>query len=164
MKTPIFFRPSRNPRSTKNLLEAIDLPNSSALALSLLLLTRDIIAIDQYMKTILVVDDDWVLRRKISEFLRHRGYQVYEARDADAAIDLMMRRYFDVAISALRLPGTTSGTDALKHHALSVPKGTRVLVSEFGTSQIQAEAKVVGATCMAKPIVFNELLRKIPQC
>jgi len=125
-------------------LEAIDLPNSSALALSLLLLTRDIIAIDQYMKTILVVDDDWVSRRKISEFLRHRGYQVYEARDADAAIDLMMRRYFDVAISALRLPGTTSGTDVLKHHALSVPKGTRVLVNEFGTSQIQEEAKAVG--------------------
>ena len=126
-------------------------------------LTRDIIATEQHMKTILVVDDDWVSRREISEFLRHRGYQVYEARDADAAIDLMMRRYFDVAISALRLAGTTSGTDVLKHHALTMPKGTRVLVSEFGTSQIQDEAKALNAASMVKPIVFNELLRKIPQ-
>jgi CheY-like chemotaxis protein len=74
--------------------------------MSLLLLTRDTTGIDQHMKTILIVDDDWVSRREISEFLRHRGYQVYEARDADFAIDLMMRRYFDVAISALRLAGT----------------------------------------------------------
>lgn len=113
------------------------------------------------MKTILVVDDDWVSRREISEFLRYRGHQVYEARNADDAIDLMMRRYFEVAISALRLAGSTSGTDVLKHHALTMPKSTRVLISEFGTPQIQEVAKEVHATCMVKPIVFNDLLHKI---
>jgi CheY-like chemotaxis protein len=53
---------------------------------------------------ILVAEDEAGLRELYCEFLREDGYEVVEAEDGQAAIDLMKVQDFDLLISDFRMP------------------------------------------------------------
>jgi CheY-like chemotaxis protein len=54
--------------------------------------------------TILVADDDEVVRGSVSEILRHEGYTVTEADDGDMALNLIGRDRFDAIVLDNRMP------------------------------------------------------------
>ena len=57
------------------------------------------------MKSILVIDDDFAMRRGIALMLQGQGYEVSEAGDGIQALQLLGERLFDLAIVDLFLPG-----------------------------------------------------------
>ena len=62
------------------------------------------------MQTVLVVEDDMMVRMPISEYLRARGYTVLEAGNASEAIaTLDSVAEVGVVFSDIRMPGTMDG-------------------------------------------------------
>ncbi|HEY5252136.1 MAG TPA: response regulator [Acidimicrobiales bacterium] len=53
--------------------------------------------------TVLVADDDDVIRGSVSEILRLEGYEVTEAGDGDKALNLLGHDHFDVLVLDNRL-------------------------------------------------------------
>ncbi len=63
-------------------------------------------------RTILVVDDDALLRRSLAFHLEQAGYQVHTAANAEDALQLVQQRSVDLALLDIGLPGK-DGLDAL---------------------------------------------------
>ena len=60
--------------------------------------------------TVLVVDDDQLVREPIADYLREVGYDVLEASDAHEAIDLVDHAdHVDLVFTDVRMPGELDG-------------------------------------------------------
>lgn len=60
--------------------------------------------------SVLVVEDDPVIRSQISEYLRMQGFKVFEAPSADDALLLLKRRrHIDCVFSDVQMPGRYDG-------------------------------------------------------
>jgi DNA-binding response OmpR family regulator len=55
-------------------------------------------------KKILLVEDDWKLRRISSDFLKKDGYEVIEAEDGEKALELFFDNKIDLVILDIMLP------------------------------------------------------------
>ncbi len=55
-------------------------------------------------KKILLVEDDWKLRRIAGDFLKSQGYQVLEAEDGEKALEIYYDEKVDLAILDIMLP------------------------------------------------------------
>jgi DNA-binding NtrC family response regulator len=62
-------------------------------------------------ETILVVEDDVLVRIPIAQYLRDCGYKVIEAVSADEAMKVLLHREIvvDVVFSDIEMPGSTDG-------------------------------------------------------
>jgi DNA-binding response OmpR family regulator len=58
------------------------------------------------MPTVLVVDDESVVRDVVVQYLRREGYRTLEAADGDTACTLVEREQPDLVVLDLMLPGT----------------------------------------------------------
>ena len=68
-------------------------------------------AVASVQETILVVEDDVLIRMPIAEYLRDCGYRVIEAVSADEAMTVLMQKetQVDIVFSDLEMPGSTDG-------------------------------------------------------
>jgi DNA-binding NtrC family response regulator len=62
-------------------------------------------------ETILVVEDDVLIRMPIAQYLRDCGYRVIEAVSADEAMSVLLHRetMIDVVFSDIEMPGSVDG-------------------------------------------------------
>ena len=102
-------------------------------------------------RTVLVVEDETVLRFEICHHLIECGYAVLEAVDAAEAIRLMVRnRGIDVLFSDVKLPGKSDGLDlarwALKHYP-----GMAVMLTSGYEGQLNAMRELCGGNALPKP-------------
>lgn len=65
----------------------------------------------EIQQTILVVEDDVLVRMPIAQYLRDCGYKVIEASNADEAMQILMhkRTLVDVVFSDVDMPGAVDG-------------------------------------------------------
>jgi two-component system response regulator (stage 0 sporulation protein F) len=90
--------------------------------------------------------------------LRRAKHNVYEADSGEAALDLMGRVNFDSVISDFRLPGRINGLDVLKHQKTIAPGKRLLLITGFGSNDVQSKTEALGAVYMEKPLALNEVL------
>ena len=62
-------------------------------------------------KSVLIVEDETVLRESLAELLTGEGYEVLQAADGKAAYDIVLQRPVDVVVTDVRMPGM-DGVDA----------------------------------------------------
>ena len=110
---------------------------------------------------ILVVEDEAVARKNIAFFLERAHHNVHQAETGEAAVDLISRVDFSTVMSDFRLPGTLNGLEILKHQRERSPGKRLVLITAFGSDQVQSEAEAIGAVYMEKPLSLRELLSTI---
>src|SRR4051812_8385744 len=67
------------------------------------------------MTRVLVIDDDPDIRRMITFALSDEGFQIEEASDGNAALDLLDRRHADVILLDMKMSGM-DGWDFMKHY------------------------------------------------
>jgi ActR/RegA family two-component response regulator len=113
------------------------------------------------MTSVLVVDDDAVLRRAVASELTKRGYDVSSAGSVDEGLGLMREAPFDVLVTDLRMGGK-DGIDlltAVRDHA----SATRtILMSGFATAKDYQHAIELGAVrVLCKPFTPDELIGAI---
>ncbi len=110
--------------------------------------------------TLLLVDDDPLLRRGLSYSLEHQGFQVETAGDADQALAQARARRPDLVLLDIGLPGM-DGLDAMRifQHDLRLPV---ILLTARRSSQDEALGLELGADdYMAKPFDTDRLVARI---
>jgi DNA-binding NtrC family response regulator len=95
-------------------------------------------------ETVLVVEDDVLIRSSIAEYLRHCGYRVLEAASADEAMVILQKATIpvDVFFSAVAMAGPMNG------FALSLRPGIEVILA--GT--VQRAAHEAADLCEDSPL------------
>jgi len=65
----------------------------------------------QFQETILVVEDDILVRMRIAQYLRDCGYKVIEASDSDEAMEVLLHKetVVHVVFSDIEMPGAIDG-------------------------------------------------------
>jgi len=108
--------------------------------------------------TLLLVDDDEVLRERLGRALRERGFEVTTAESGEAAIAIARRDAPEFAVVDLRMPGASGieVLDALR----AIDPATRVLMlTGYGSIATAVEATRRGAVgSLSKPADADEVV------
>ncbi len=112
---------------------------------------------------VLIVDDEFLIRDTLAEFLTQEGFAVETAGDAELALSLAAERRFDLAICDIQLPGM-DGVELLEQLLKISPETFVLLITAYGTVESAVEAFKRGAhDYLMKPLLFDEVLAKIRQ-
>ena len=113
------------------------------------------------MSTILVADDEEVLRQEIAAALGEQGYQVLTAADGAAALALLREQAIQLVITDLRMP-KSDGLELLSRGRACAPETLFVIMTAFGSLETAIEALRAGAAdYLIKPLAMDELLIKV---
>lgn len=108
--------------------------------------------------TLLLVDDDEVLRERLGKALRERGFEVTTAASGETAIEIARRDAPEFAVVDLRMPGISGieVLDALR----AIDPATRVLMlTGYGSIATAVEATRRGAVgYLSKPADADEVV------
>jgi DNA-binding NtrC family response regulator len=109
--------------------------------------------------SILIVDDEEVVRRSHLRSLAETGCYTEAAEDGDKAIHVLEQRPFDVVLLDLRMPGL-DGMDVLKTIKHRWPNCEVVVITGYPTIETAKEAVRLGAhNYIAKPVGPDEVIR-----
>jgi DNA-binding NtrC family response regulator len=106
---------------------------------------------------ILVVDDEEIVLKRLSEALTRTGYEVEVCLGGREAIARLSERNFDIVVTDLRM-GEVDGIDVLAHARETCPQTQVILITAYATIEIAREALTKGAfDFVAKPFKPNDL-------
>jgi len=109
--------------------------------------------------SILIVDDEEVVRRSHLRSLADSGCHAEAAEDGRQAISVMEQHPFDVILLDLRMPGL-DGMDVLKTIKKRWPESEVVVITGYPTIETAKEAVRLGAqNYIAKPIGPDEVVK-----
>lgn len=112
--------------------------------------------------SILVVDDDPVMRRLLQQRLRKESFAVAVADDGYQARRLLMKQRFDVVLTDLVMPGEIGGIEVLEITKEIHPDTEVVLITAHSSVDTAVAAMKKGATdYLEKPINFDELFLRL---
>ena len=113
--------------------------------------------------TILVVEDEHPLRQAVAKMLRRKGFEVLEAADGSAAVDLLRARggTIDVILLDLTLPGAPSG-DVVIEASRVRPDSKVILTSAYGKEMVMATmSSPLIRGFVRKPFQIGDLLQTL---
>jgi two-component system cell cycle sensor histidine kinase/response regulator CckA len=94
--------------------------------------------------------------------MRRAQIEVDEAANGEEAIGLITSiDKYDVLISDLRMPGVSDGMDVIAAQQRISPGTCCILVTGFGSAQVQKRAEDLDVAYLEKPISLPELLNKV---
>jgi len=112
--------------------------------------------------SILVVDDDPVIRRLLQQRLKQEHYQVMVAEDGHQAKQLLEQHRFDVVLTDLVMPGEIGGIEVLEITKDRNPNTEVVLITAHSSVDTAVAAMKKGAAdYLEKPINFDELFLRL---
>ena len=108
--------------------------------------------------SLLVVDDDEVLRERLARAFRERGYEVRTAGGYDAALALARDESPELAVVDLRMPGA-SGLELVRALRALDPSTRIVVLTGYGSIATAIEAMRLGAVhYLSKPADADDIL------
>jgi DNA-binding response OmpR family regulator len=112
--------------------------------------------------TVLVVDDDEIVRHTLSKFLTHEGFEVTTAASVSEALGLINSDVYDVLLSDLHMPAAGDGLTVVSAMRHANPKAVAMLLSSFPEMEAAAHAIVSQADeILVKPMELSELVKAI---
>lgn len=115
-------------------------------------------------KKILIVDDRESVAQSLSSFFRIKGMEVMTASGYQEAKSWVMSTDFDVVLADVRLegPSNRSGLDLLSFIRWRRPLAKIVIITGFGSEEVEKEAYRRGAFLyLEKPVDLNVLSRHL---
>ena len=111
--------------------------------------------------TILVVEDDFLLRTEVAGEFRRQGFTVLEAGDTGQACALLKGEAIDLLFTDIQLPGATEGMDGLGLAELvrAVHPEMKVIIAS-GHVQANGIPKLADE-CFSKPYDFVRIVAAI---
>jgi CheY-like chemotaxis protein len=107
-------------------------------------------------RSILVVEDEVLIRLHLAEELRDSGYNVIEAASGDEAITLLSSvDDIGLLLTDIRMPGNVDGIALANWTRSQFPSIKIVLIS----TEIRAGSPVEFDACFTKPVRFVELIQ-----
>lgn len=101
-------------------------------------------------QTVLVVEDDVLVRLVISDYLRECGYRVYEAVNADEALAVLQspKVSIDIVFSDVLMPGDMDGFGLARWIRSNKPHVQVVL-----TAGVERSAEIAATLCESGPLL-----------
>ncbi|MBM4432636.1 MAG: response regulator [Chloroflexi bacterium] len=111
--------------------------------------------------SVLIVDDEPIVRESIRDWLEDAGYQVATAETGEEALELIDRQDFSVMVLDLRLPGKT-GIKVLKEVKTQRPWIKAIIITAYPSAETAEEATRLGAAdYLIKPFAPDDLEKLI---
>jgi DNA-binding NtrC family response regulator len=111
---------------------------------------------------VLLVEDDTLTRRNTAIYLRRAQMEVDEAENGEEAIRLITSiDNYDVLVSDLRMPGSSDGVDVITLQQRVSPGTFCILVTAFGSAEVQRRVEDLHAVYLEKPVSLVDLRNKI---
>ncbi|MDC8449543.1 MAG: sigma-54 dependent transcriptional regulator [Nitrospira sp.] len=108
--------------------------------------------------TILVADDDPVIRRNLRVLMESEGYRVVEAADGMEAAKALEAPCITLVLLDLKMPGCT-GLDVLRDHQDRLEDTPVIVITALGGSSAAIEAMKLGAyDYITKPFDLDDVL------
>jgi two-component system, response regulator PdtaR len=107
--------------------------------------------------TILVVEDEVLVRMLIADQLRNAGYSVIEAADADEALALLAHTNVNVVLSDVQMPGSLDGAGLARILRSKYP-ALKILLTSGHSAGVDA---VEHDGFFAKPYNVAEIMNRI---
>jgi DNA-binding NtrC family response regulator len=112
-------------------------------------------------QTILVAEDERVLRESLAALLESEGFAVLQAQTGRQARDMALERSIDLVISDVRMP-EMDGHELLAALQQIAPQTPVLVMTAFGTVDSAVQAMKAGAwDYLLKPVQFDDLLNKV---
>ncbi len=112
--------------------------------------------------TILLVDDDEIIRHTLSKLLEHKGFAVTAAGSVLEALTLINSGRYDVLLSDLHMPGAGDGLTVVSAMRHSNPKAVTILLTSFPEMEAAARAILLQADdILVKPMDISALVDAI---
>ncbi|MBL4902480.1 response regulator [Desulfocapsa sp. AH-315-G09] len=112
--------------------------------------------------TILVVDDDPVIRKLLEQRLIREHYDVLLAEDGQKGNDLLSTNHIDVVLTDLMMPGDIGGIEVLEFAKELERNIDVILITAHSSIDTAVEAMKKGASdYLEKPINFTELFLRL---
>jgi two-component system, response regulator RegA len=109
-------------------------------------------------RSMLIVEDDDVFRRRLAQAFADRGFEVREARDADEALDAARHDTPEFVVVDLRMPGR-SGLDVVRELKALDAATSIVVLTGYGSIATALEAVRLGAQhYLTKPADVDAIL------
>ncbi len=114
--------------------------------------------------TILLVDDDEVLRHTLAAVLQEHGFEVTTAASVPEALKLISAGSYDVLLSDLHMPGRGDGLTVVSAMRHANPNAVTMLFSAFPEMGAAAQAILLQADqILVKPMNIPALIEAIEQ-
>jgi len=96
------------------------------------------------MRTILVVDDERVIREGLRRLLSSEGYQVLTAQDGQEALDLLRSENVHAVLCDLKMP-VKGAIEVLEESKTEYPEVPFIILTGQGTMANAVESRMKGA-------------------
>jgi two-component system response regulator PilR (NtrC family) len=112
-------------------------------------------------ESILIVDDEEIIRESLSFVLAKEGYRVREAPNGRVALDILKEDSFDLVLTDLEMP-EMKGIELLEQVSRFSPETLVVIITAYGSIDTAIQALRKGAIdYILKPVEFDELIVKV---
>lgn len=108
--------------------------------------------------SVLLVEDDPLIREFVVEALRDAGYHVIHASTGEEALDWCKRHVADVLVTDVRLPGNIDGWQIAERCRQSDPELPVIYATGYSPS---ASRPVPGSRIVKKPFHPDEVVRMV---
>jgi DNA-binding NtrC family response regulator len=114
--------------------------------------------------SILIVDDEDIVRNSCVRILSPEGYVLDTAKNGREAINALTKRSYDLVLTDLLMPEMT-GIELLKRIKEDWPETEAIIITGYGTVQTAVEALKYGAyDYIEKPFTPDSLLNAVGRC
>ena len=114
-------------------------------------------------RTILIVDDDVIIRETLRDVFESKGYVVETAESAKEGMEKSKARTFNLALLDIKLPDM-EGTELLKKMHSIAPRMMKIMITAHGTLKNAMDSLNFGADAyLLKPINETELLKIVEE-
>src|SRR4051812_29517195 len=112
-------------------------------------------------KTILIVEDETVLRESLAELLEEEGHTIKQAQNGKVAYDLILKEPVDLVLTDVRMPEMDGLTLPVPPRQ-TPPKPPFTVIPAYGTVESAVTAVRSGAfDYLLKPVKFDDVLFKV---
>ncbi len=109
------------------------------------------------LASVLIVDDDDMVRSAITRYLQRTGYEPVQARNGEEALERLNERRFDAMLCDIRMPGM-SGIELLPKAIAKDPDIAVLMLTAVGDPSSAISCLRVGAAdYLVKPVELEEL-------
>jgi DNA-binding NtrC family response regulator len=107
--------------------------------------------------TILVVDDELMMRKLVEKILSRDGYRVLQAENGADALELLKQERVDIIVSDINMP-TMNGFDLLRTVKQKYPAISMIMMTAYGDTYSVKDALLLGADeYLTKPFKTHEM-------
>lgn len=112
-------------------------------------------------KTILVVDDEDLLREALSELLTVNGATVLTAENGTIALEMAKKNHFDAIISDQRMPGG-DGLELAKQIKAQISPAPKFFLCSGMNDLTEEESQLMGVSrVFPKPFDFDAMIKTV---